>query len=101
MLIALLTSSNSVSTDRALDTVSETVETLKAKTAGGIDGIAVSYCGELDHEKGIIHTPGSYPYNGRSPFRALLSEKTGLPVSLENDGNLVGAALWYLEQYMT
>ena len=74
---------------------------LKAKTAGGIDGIAVSYCGELDHEKGIIHTPGSYPYNGRSPFRALLSEKTGLPVSLENDGNLVGAALWYLEQYMT
>lgn len=52
-----------------------------------LEGIAVSYCGELDHEQGIIRNPGTYFYNAGLELRRVLEERTGLPVSIENDGN--------------
>ena len=59
-----------------------------------LDGIAVSYCGELDHEKGIIFNPGTYPYNAGLRLKDELEKRTGLPVSVENDGNAAMLAEW-------
>ena len=59
----------------------------KLKDRYPVSGIAISYCGELDHEKGIIHSPGSYRFNGGFHMRETLEAETGLPVAVENDGN--------------
>ena len=58
------------------------------------DGIAVSYCGELDHETGLIHSPGTYNYNAELPLGSLLENKFRMPVSVENDGNAAMLAEW-------
>lgn len=59
-----------------------------------VSGIAISYCGELDHAKGIIHSPGSYRFNGGFHMREALEAETGLPVAVENDGNAAMLAEW-------
>ncbi|MDO5110271.1 MAG: ROK family protein [Erysipelotrichaceae bacterium] len=55
-------------------------------------GIAVSYCGEVDAESGLLHSGGSYRYMAGLNLKELLEEKTGTTVSIENDGNCAGLA---------
>ena len=54
--------------------------------------IAVSYCGEVDAENGILLSGGSYRYMAGQNLKQLLEEKTGAVVSIENDGNCAGLA---------
>ena len=57
-------------------------------------GIAISYCGELDHKTGYIPSPGAYYYNRNLQFGDLLRERYRMPVSIENDGNAAMLAEW-------
>lgn len=55
-------------------------------------GIAVSYCGEVDAETGLLHSGGSYRYMAGLNLKQLLEEKNGIDVSVENDGCCAGLA---------
>lgn len=55
-------------------------------------GIAISYCGEVDAESGLLHSGGSYRYMAGLNLKDLLEEKTGTIVNVENDGNCAGLA---------
>ena len=67
---------------RLLESVSEGVEREK------ILGVGVASAGPLDSEKGIILTPPNLPSWRNIPLRAMLEERLGLPVWLENDATL-------------
>ncbi len=47
----------------------------------------MSYCGELDHVKGVNNAPGTYLYNSGLRLKEILEERFGLPAAIENDGN--------------
>lgn len=60
-----------------------------------IEGIAVSSCGIIDSEKGIIHTVGAFPYLDEYPLKKEMEDHYLLPVSIENDGKSAALAeLW-------
>lgn len=60
-----------------------------------IEGIAISSCGIMDSEKGIIHTVGAFPYLDEYPLKKELEDHYFLPVSIENDGKSAALAeLW-------
>ncbi len=66
----------------------------KLQTKYTVTGVAISYCGELDHEKGVIHSPGSYQFNGGLPMKETLEAELKVPVAVENDGNAAMLAEW-------
>lgn len=60
-----------------------------------IEGIAISSCGIIDSEKGIIQTVGAFPYLDEYPLKEELEKRYLLPVSVENDGKSAALAeLW-------
>lgn len=57
-----------------------------------ISGIAISSPGIIDSNKGIIHVVGVFPYLQELNLTDLLSERYGVPVSIENDGKAAALA---------
>lgn len=55
-------------------------------------GIAVSYCGELDEQSGMIFNGGSYRYLTGINLKHLLEKTCNTIVNIENDGNCAGLA---------
>ena len=49
------------------------------------DGIAISYCGELNTDTGEIHCPGSYTYLVSVNLKEILEKETGKTVWIEKD----------------
>lgn len=61
----------------------------------GISGIAVSSPGIIDSTEGIIHVVGVFPYLDELGITDFMSERYGVPVSIENDGKAAALAeLW-------
>nr|WP_086938541.1 ROK family protein [Thaumasiovibrio occultus] len=60
-----------------------------------IEGIAVSTCGAVDCETGIIHGSSALPYLHGPAINDMFSERFGLPCELENDANCAALGeLW-------
>jgi glucokinase len=59
-----------------------------------IAAIGAGVPGFVDHARGYIHQLTNVPGWTGIPFRDLLEEKTGLPVSVENDANAMAYAEW-------
>lgn len=57
-----------------------------------LDGIALSYCGELDPASGMVFNGGSYGFNSGTNLKRLISERCGTPVAIESDGNCAALA---------
>lgn len=57
-----------------------------------ISGIAISSPGIIDSRKGMIHVVGAFPYLQELELTNLLSDRYGLPVSIENDGKAAALA---------
>lgn len=55
-------------------------------------GIALSYCGELDPSTGMVFNGGSYGFNTGTNLKRVLSERCGVPVAMESDGNCAALA---------
>lgn len=55
-------------------------------------GIAVSYCGELDSQKGYLYNGGSFPFMAHRNFKEDLEITCNTKVNLENDGNCAAKA---------
>ncbi|MDX9759861.1 MAG: ROK family protein [Bacteroidota bacterium] len=69
------------------------IETLRADAAAaGFDpaslaGIGVGMPGAIDHARGVVYHPPNLPAWEEVPLAALLAERWGQPVRLENDAN--------------
>lgn len=57
-----------------------------------ISGIAISSPGIIDSLNGIIHVVGAFPYLQELKLTVLLSNRYGVPVSIENDGKSAALA---------
>jgi glucokinase len=57
--------------------------------------ISVSIGGPLEIEPGIVHSPPNLPGWDDIPLKELLTERFGLPVYVEHDGNAGALAEWY------
>ncbi|MBQ9329002.1 MAG: ROK family protein [Solobacterium sp.] len=55
-------------------------------------GIAVSYCGELNAQNGLLFNGGSYPFMAGHNLKEELSRLCETEVSVENDGNCAAIA---------
>ena len=55
-------------------------------------GIAVSYCGEVNEQSGLVIAGGSYAYNAGTNIKTDLEARTGARVSIANDGNCAALA---------
>jgi len=60
----------------------------------GIVAIGAGVPGFVDHQQGHIHQLTNVPGWQDIPFGPILQEKTGLPVSVENDANAMAYAEW-------
>lgn len=55
-------------------------------------GAAISTCGAVDQEAGVIRGDSTIPYIHNFPIRQELADRLGVKVSLENDANCAGLA---------
>jgi len=81
-------------TDRVIDTIVTAIG--RAVDEAGVDraavlGIGIGSPGPLSHQKGLIINPGNLPCLQNVPLRAIISERTGIKTTIENDAN---AAAW-------
>ena len=68
------------------------IEKIYRKYETEVGGIAISYCGELDPDTGMIYSPGSYPYMGGINLKEELEALLGTTVWVEKDGICAGLA---------
>lgn len=57
-----------------------------------VEGVAISYCGELDPFTGLIYCPGSYMYMANVNLKEELEQKLKTTVWVEKDGACAGLA---------
>ncbi len=80
-------------TPKTLDGLMDVIETY-SDTCPDAEGIAISSCGAVSYE-GVIYGSSSLPYIHGPNIKELVSERTKLPVSIENDANCAGyAEVW-------
>ena len=60
---------------------------------GQVDGIAMSFPGVNDAEKGYCYSGGAFFFADGQPMGPIMTEHFGIPVTIENDGKSSAAAL--------
>ena len=66
-----------------------------SETGRPVEAVSVSIGGPLEIEPGVIQSPPNLPGWDNIPLKALLEQRTGLPVYMEHDGNAGALAEWY------
>ena len=74
--------------ERLILTLKDTVKKAGANMKD-VAGVGVGFAGPLDPEKGIVFNPPNLPEWFNVPLRDILTQKLNVPVSLDNDANLV------------
>ncbi|MFC6180974.1 ROK family protein [Lactiplantibacillus daowaiensis] len=69
-----------------------TMEVTKMKQQRKITGVAISSPGAVNKLTGVVEGASAIPYIHNFPIQAELSERFGLPVSMENDANCAALA---------
>lgn len=72
---------------RVLELVAEVVGELAAQVDEPIDGVGLGVAGPVDAERSVVYFAPNLKWS-QVPARALLEAATGLPVVVENDGNV-------------
>ncbi|ARM72413.1 transcription regulator [Listeria monocytogenes] len=75
-----------------LDEMIQLLVNVKENYAYSFQGAAFSCPGAVNNETGIIGGASAIPYIHNFPFKQLLEEKLGLPVTMENDANCAALA---------
>lgn len=78
------------STDALLVAIAAHLDDLRVTTGRAIDAIGVGIAGLVDRD-GVLHYAPNLPQYVDVPLRALLTERLGIPVVVDNDAN---AAAW-------
>jgi len=58
---------------------------------GEVAGIGIGSPGPMSHRRGLVINPGNLPCMQNTPLREIITERTGIKTTLENDAN---AAAW-------
>ena len=74
--------------ERLILTLKDTVKKAGANMKD-VAGVGIGFAGPLDPEKGIVFNPPNLPEWFNVPLRDILTQKLNVPVSLDNDANLV------------
>ncbi|SDA51333.1 ROK family protein [Methanobrevibacter millerae] len=77
---------NEIKTRRGKGEVFESLDEIISPQLKNISGIAMSFPGKIDAEKGIAHTAGAFRWMSDLPLKSILEEKYTKPVWVENDG---------------
>ena len=81
--------SNAHDLKKCIETIFTGFESVKAKLKKPADAISFAFPGPADYAMGIIEDlPNFKAFNGGVPLGPILEEKFGLPVFINNDGNL-------------
>ena len=81
--------SNSHDLEKCINTIFSGFESVKAMLTQPPDAISFAFPGPADYARGIIEDlPNFKAFNGGVPLGPILEEKFGLPVFINNDGNL-------------
>jgi len=81
--------------DDLIEAICEVISQAKMEFPG-IAAIGVGVPGFVNFEKGVISNLTNVPGWQNVPFRDIISEKTGLPVTVDNDANAMAFAEWKL-----
>lgn len=74
--------------ERLILTLKDTVKKAGANMKD-VAGVGIGFAGPLDPGKGIVFNPPNLPEWLNVPLRDILTQKLNMPVSLDNDANLV------------
>ncbi len=77
---------NEIKTNRDKEELFNLLDEIIAPHINDINGIAMSFPGRIDAEKGIAHTAGALNGISNLPIKSILEEKYSKPVWIENDG---------------
>ena len=74
----------------SLDLFLDKIKSLYSQSTDTIEGIAIAFPGVVDANLGRVEVVTAYPYLNQTDLATLISKECNqVPVSLENDGNLV------------
>lgn len=92
---AKITKINEIKTIREPGKLFESLDEIISPRLNQIAGIAMSFPGRINVEKGIVSIIATFPWICDMPLKSILEEKYGVPVWIENDGKCtVLAEFW-------
>lgn len=83
---AEISRASEIKTRRGKGELFDLLDEIIAPRVNGINGIALSFPGKIDSEKGIVHTAGAFRWIKDLTLKSILEEKYSKPVWIENDG---------------
>lgn len=86
-------SSQDLGTNELLDVLAETVRAAANAAPTPVLGVGFGIPGALDHRNGVVAACPHLPLEGVR-FQALMEERLGMPVAIDNDGNCAMLAEW-------
>ena len=85
----IVSPSNAHDLEKCINTIFAGFDSVAAKLSQPADAISFAFPGPADYAMGIIEDlPNFKAFNGGVPLGPILEEKFGLPVFINNDGNL-------------
>ncbi|MBQ0066300.1 MAG: ROK family protein [Firmicutes bacterium] len=79
----------------SMDALMGSLDSIIAPKIDEVVGVAISMPGKIDAKKGIAHTGGAFSFIKDWPVAAVLEEKYGKPVAVDNDGKCAAnAEVW-------
>ena len=89
---AKITKLNEIKTRREPGELFESLDEIILPHMNQIEGIAVSFPGRINVEKGIVNKIATFTWISNLPLKSMLEEKYGVPVWIENDGKCAALA---------
>jgi glucokinase len=81
------------SSTEVVDHLIEVIEEVRAPAGGDVEAIGLGIPALVDQERGVAQASNHLPLVD-VPVRDLVAERTGLPVVVDNDGNMAMLAEW-------
>ena len=92
---AEITKLNEIETRRQPGKLFESLDEIISPSLNQISGIALSFPGKINVEKGIVNIIATFPWICDMPLKSMLEEKYGVPVWIENDGKCAALAEYW------
>ena len=83
---AKITKMDEIKTRREPGKLFESLDEIISPRINQISGIALSFPGQINVEKGIVNIIATFPWISNLPLKSMLEEKYKIPVWIENDG---------------
>ena len=92
---AKITKIDEIQTIRQPEKLFESLDEIISPRINQIAGIAMSFPGKINVEKGIVNKIATFTWICNLPLKSMLEEKYGIPVWIENDGKCAALAEYW------